>query len=784
MANPILADFLKVWPLERLRSMTIDEYTGVENKETYTQWLESKTDSLGSIWGGSSFKFGIYRRKSTEKKQTSETYLTDGKFSWLKKFGDTPEIAFETVRAKLVAAADSALRGDSASIETLDLSPVLKWKTACLYQDQEKPVAVTIFSDQPLMYLAFADPAAKRSFSEAYTALLKKIPSDRDVFMYMESEWGRWKTFQGSVCGLISSEDEDQWKNEIMDAVRQGKKAVVWWTNRPSGREPVLAQLRLLVAGSEHKFPYYYTTRGIVQYRARVIDIAVSEDYASRKPKWVDAYGFKDDFGEYKNERHSANVAFLIDEMVRLDGSLAPDDFEYWGEKKAPTQDNLQPFVSIRKAVEIEGPAEPATRVDLPAKNVIYYGPPGTGKTFFLKDRLFDRFSKRTSGKDRGRWMIEEAENLSWWKVVAATLLATGASVVPELAEHEFIKAKIATTSQKNHRAMIWSMLQQHTFMDCVTVKYSKRAEPQLFRKDSNSVWSIDTVAAEEAIPDVVEFVARAEKYTGEPSMEKNWEFMTFHQSMSYEDFIEGIKPVLHEEIAEPGLQYELQDGIFKRICRRARLFPDREFALFIDEINRGNVAGIFGELISLIEEDKREGAEHELEAILPYSRETFTVPSNLHIIGTMNSADRSVEALDTALRRRFAFVEMEPDPGLLGTVGGVDLQKLLVRINARLEVLRDRDHRIGHAYLIKAKSLDELKAAFMHGIIPLLKEYFYGDWSKIALVLGRRFVEDAEATVSWPKGMEGDVEDVVERSWRFTNPSAWDAKAFISIYE
>jgi 5-methylcytosine-specific restriction protein B len=174
-----------------------------------------------------------------------------------------------------------------------------------------------------------------------------------------------------------------------------------------------------------------------------------------------------------------------------------------------------------------------------------------------------------------------------------------------------------------------------------------------------------------------------------------------------------------------------------------------KNHVIIIDEINRGNVSAIFGELITLIEPDKREGNKEALSAILPYSKEPFEVPNNLFIIGTMNTADRSVEALDTALRRRFSFEEMLPKPELLKDSENdlkISLEKLLTCINDRIEALIDRDHTIGHSYLINVKNMTDLRLAFKDKIIPLLQEYFYGDYGKIGLVLGKGFIHIHDA--------------------------------------
>ena len=236
---------------------------------------------------------------------------------------------------------------------------------------------------------------------------------------------------------------------------------------------------------------------------------------------------------------------------------------------------------------------------------------------------------------------------------------------------------------------------------------------------------------------------ARYDQLRGEGRVE----LVTFHQSYAYEDFVEGIGPVLNKN----ELLYELREGIFKQISLRARKHPSQRFVLVIDEINRGNIARIFGELITLIEPSKRAGADDKAVVILPYSREPFSVPGNLYLVGTMNTADRGIALLDSALRRRFDFVEKMPNVQLVEEdIEGVRGQAMLQAINERITVYLDREHQIGHTYLIGVETIDRLAEAFQRRIVPLLQEYFYDDWAKIRSVLnGNPFIVAREVGVS-----------------------------------
>lgn len=217
----------------------------------------------------------------------------------------------------------------------------------------------------------------------------------------------------------------------------------------------------------------------------------------------------------------------------------------------------------------------------------------------------------------------------------------------------------------------------------------------------------------------------------------KQIEFVTFHPGFAYEEFIEGITATtVNGQIA-----YSVKNGIFKRFCLNAASRPDERFVFIIDEINRGNVARIFGELITLIEENKRSSALDALSTQLPYSKQRFAVPSNVWLLGTMNTADRSLTQLDTALRRRFAFMAINPDTTLLADVevAGIPIKPLVDVINARLVALLDEDHQLGVSYflpLINEPTFTLLRSIFIENILPQLSEYFYNDLERVGLVL------------------------------------------------
>ncbi|HFK5711183.1 TPA: AAA family ATPase [Enterobacter roggenkampii] len=398
--------------------------------------------------------------------------------------------------------------------------------------------------------------------------------------------------------------------------------------------------------------------------------------------------------------------------------------------------------------------SEPIENKSIPHSptNLIFFGPPGTGKTFKLQQKMKE-YTSHAVATDRDAWLDSRLESLNWMQVITLVLLDLGKRAkVRQMTEHEWFQRKALLNGRSsNFSQTAWATLQSFTIPGSTTVAYKGRREPAVFDKTADSEWFL----VESQLEQVDELLSLyAELKQGPKSAEAIQRFavVTFHQSYGYEEFIEGIRARSDES---GNISYPIEPGIFMRLCQRANADPAHRYAIFIDEINRGNISKIFGELISLIEVDKRAGMSNAMSLQLSYSGDYFSVPANVDIIGAMNTADRSLALMDTALRRRFDFVEMMPDLSLLsGTkVKGIELEPLLEKLNSRVEALYDREHTLGHAFFMPVKNaLDagdeeaafkQLKIAFQKKIIPLLQEYFFDDWNKIRLVLADNQKQD-----------------------------------------
>jgi|SRR5665811_14366 len=274
----------------------------------------------------------------------------------------------------------------------------------------------------------------------------------------------------------------------------------------------------------------------------------------------------------------------------------------------------------------------------------------------------------------------------------------------------------------------------------------------------------------------------QAQKVYGEPNSLVRQ--CTFHPAYGYEDFLEGYRPIIS---SEGELAFELRPGIFRRLCLDAASQPERNFYLIIDEINRGDIPRIFGELLTVLELSKR-----EMPVILPLTGDLLRVPKNLFVIGTMNTADRSIALLDTALRRRFGFIEMMPDAGVLGStaVSGIPLGPWLSALNGRLREHLGRDARnlqVGHSYLMRdgrgLQSFAAFRRALRDDLLPLLEEYCYDDWEALARILGTSMINPSTQRISEELFGEARESDLIQALLApspdiVTSPEATEAEA------
>ena len=460
---------------------------------------------------------------------------------------------------------------------------------------------------------------------------------------------------------------------------------------------------------------------------------------------------------------------------------------------------------------------------DLFPINQILYGPPGTGKTYRLS-RIMDKFTQSLNIKSNddtdALYEMLKIENYTWYQVAAAILYDAAMSDVNGgwlklnngIVNHILFKLKSIKSGSKTPTQTISSDLLFHTKIDCKYVKTQERRAPFVFEKNEKSEWCVDIKALNDECPEAIDLYEKykeiKEQKVGTSYTKQNFKFITFHQSYGYEEFVEGIKPVFDSENEDGDITYEISKGIFYQCCENALLLSEykgklRDFcdlskderksffndstpkyAIFIDEINRGNISKIFGELITLIEPSKRLGADDEIMVELPYSKEKFGVPSNLYIIGTMNTADRSIALMDTALRRRFEFVEMMPEYDNLNEINieGINIGKMLKTINDRIEYLYDRDHTIGHAYFIGVTDMGALANVFKNRILPLLQEYFYDDWEKIRLILGdSQFIKEKKpANALFKSGIDYINDKIL---YEIDKEAFYDEQNYLKIY-
>lgn len=388
-----------------------------------------------------------------------------------------------------------------------------------------------------------------------------------------------------------------------------------------------------------------------------------------------------------------------------------------------------------------------------PAKNIIYTGVAGTGKTYKLQ-QIAKRYTEILPVANADDLLKSLLEPLSWREVICLVFLderKKGKSLlkVAEITNNLFFVTKLKINQREKAIAnTAWSTLQQFSPADSKNVLVKNKSSQSYFDKDDSSNWFL----LADSLPLLADLQNKLDDYQAaihsqfqpnylQPKLER-FSFVSFHQAYGYEEFVEGIRP----HIADNGqMSYRIESGAFLRLCQQAKQDPSHRYAMLIDEINRANVARVFGELMSLIEPSKRAGQTDSLSVNLAYSRQPFSVPSNVDIYASMNSQDHSLAPLDMAFRRRFEFIECQPQPQLLGKVMAngieIDLAKLLTALNERILQNLAKDSQIGHSFLWGIDSLQALSAAFSHSIIPQVAQACQHHGQVLQAIFGQRFI-------------------------------------------
>jgi 5-methylcytosine-specific restriction protein B len=693
---------------------------------------------------------------------------------------------------------------------------------------------------------------------ENYTQLLSRI------IYSIQDEW------KEDVIALMAS-DSTGWQDERIEEMQGYDAAVIWNSKRPSGTNETLKFLRSIV-DEGRSFSLYYSASGMVNYRATIIDFVENQQQLDERAwdKKHTVLYYDPNFANYRDEKKSGTIIFLSTELAKIK-PIPVSKFTFYNGYDAPRQDNLSPIklepkeiVPIEPILEKSETSMSNTTASIPM-NQILFGPPGTGKTYNTINKSLEIIGEDTTGKSR-----QEIKDLFDIKLKEGQIVFT--TFHQSMSYEDFIEGiKPETIDQRvvyNIQNGIFKIVVNRSLFSFHNSAQSKTLTEFSSFDDLYDLYLEDLGTRLNNDSDPLYLPLRTKNYhveilsIDETTIEtkgKSAENKAFVEKeklrLLYNRFknIDEIKNV-SEDVRSVGRGLGWSSnyyGVFKDLkefelklrgsnTRVAVEHPQKlsddqidvylnslpnkydvkfntpevdKYVVIIDEINRGNVSQIFGELITLIEEDKRLGKAEVLKGTLPYSKEKFGVPPNLYIIGTMNTADRSVEALDAALRRRFSFTEMPPMPELITPLeclrkfwinnngkyygsekdfadyekdlrellglnildskiyieygnsnsstlskeefelklsgitqfNGIDLSVLLQTINNRIEKLLDSNHKIGHSYFMAVYSVRELKAAFQNKIIPLLQEYFFGDYGKIGLVLGEGFFEPLE---------------------------------------
>ncbi|MEA8950875.1 McrB family protein [Campylobacter jejuni] len=695
-------NFQEVWTLEKVKNMTLEEYTNIKkdnpNRDDFTFWIESKLDNLGSIWGGSAFKFGIYKRNDESQKESSNGRLYSQNYAWIAKYGNNENEAFNNIKEKIIQIIQASQDNNLEAIEKIDFGDAIKWKIAFHYQDVENIKIINIFSKNVLDLVSLNEFKEKLKIYQIHKKLLenKNLSLVKMIENIAIPLWNKY--------GMDSQNYIDKMKNLFSEYLNKKK-----------------------------------LDKNTINKYIQVIE-NISKEFLKENLYSCDLFSFDQNINKLnKNEEFklkNSNGHNMYSSALNCYRVFLIDYYE---------QD-----IFITERVQSE-----ESNMKIIPLNQILYGPPGTGKTYHTIDKALEILGENLESRDDKKAKFDEYVRKG--QIVFTTFHQS-------YGYEEFVEGiKPRIDSEENSKEIKYE-IKYGIFKElCQKALENYKASlltQEEFAKNEDLENKIEIFLDE--LVDQQKFIEKTqsggfrleeynEKYriiTDDTNANLYLNLEIFKTLLENKDKIingRSIRQILNNKHRRQIDSYYFQlVKLFKereqnyKIDNNSSKKPDLKFyIIIIDEINRGNVSKIFGELITLIEPSKRIGEKEELKVTLPYSGEKFGVPKNVYIIGTMNTADRSITSLDTALRRRFEFVEMMPDVSKLSMdCEGVNLQELLKAINTRIEYLLDREKTIGHALFIGVENLNDLKSIFQNKIIPLLQEYFYNDYALINAVL------------------------------------------------
>ena len=764
--------FLQQFPIENLGNMTLEEYTNLNRDNSFCYWLESKTYELGSIWGGAAYKFGIFKFAKMPNLDNGK-YAHDESYSWSSRLGSTSQEAFDNVRNAIIRIAHHARKAEWSEIEKInELWPVTIWKIAFLYSNEQ---LLPIYDKDgwlvPLAtHFGLAD-AKKHSRGELYNYLIEK-KGNKDLYEFydellaiMEKRTARtWLFAPGKsacmwdVCkesqtmclgwDLIDDISEFKDKEELTKALQ-----VAYEKEDASFRNDSLALWQF--AHDIQQGDVVYVKKGLSKIIGRGVvegdyyyDETLSTYRHIRKVKWTHC-------GEWDYSMHKLTLKTLTDitiytEFVKRLNDLVVEEKhiepapqptttkQYWWLVASPEVWKFSD-INVGDIIEYTLMNEHGNKrrvyqnfLDAKAGDIVM----GYASTPTLQIVALGEIAKDTDNKHLYFRKTEQLLNPVDYSVLKGyeelqemeCMTGGGRGTLFKVTEDEY--QVLMEIIRKENPLSAKSSLAIYSDTEFLNEVYMSSAELQRLKTLLKNKKNIILQGA----PGVGKtFTAKRLAYTlMEVVDEQRIEMVQFHQNYSYEDFILGYKPN-----AEGG--FELKHGVFYKFCKKALNSPDKDFFFIIDEINRGNLSKIFGELLMLIENSYR-GKEIKLA----YTDELFTVPENLYIIGMMNTADRSLAMIDYALRRRFSFFEMRPGFDTNGfkkyqsLLANEKFDKIIQGIKALNDVISKDDSLgngfcIGHSYFCDQKelSIDWLENVIEYDIEPMLKEYWFDDASK-----------------------------------------------------